>query len=132
MNIYLAGPMRGIPDFNFPAFHAAAAALREQGHTVFNPAERDELLYGKEVGKSATGDLADATAKGFSLQLALAADTSWICRQANAIALLPGWEQSKGASAEKALADALGLEVIELGYWRGHLFAIPAVPWSTA
>jgi hypothetical protein len=30
------------------------------------------------------------------------------------MAMLPGWEKSKGAVAEKALADALGLHVMYL------------------
>lgn len=114
MNLYLAGPMRGIKDFNFPAFHKAADALRLQGHNVFNPAERDEMVHGKDVGKSETGDLGEATQKGFSLREALAADTAWICLQADGIAMLPGWENSKGARAEKALAEALGLGVLYL------------------
>lgn len=114
MKIYLAGPMRGIPLFNFPAFHAAAARLRANGHTVFNPAERDEDRHGKDIASSPTGDLEDANAKGFSLREALAADAAWICLQGEAIALLPGWERSKGAKAEKALGEALGLEIIEI------------------
>lgn len=37
--VYIAGPMTGISEFNFPAFHAAAAAWRELGWNVVNPAE---------------------------------------------------------------------------------------------
>ena len=37
--IYIAGPMTGLPALNFPAFHAAASALRALGHQVVNPAE---------------------------------------------------------------------------------------------
>lgn len=114
MNVYLAGPMRGIKDFNFPEFHAAAARLRAKGHTVFNPAERDELVHGADIGKSETGDLGEAAQKGFSLREALAADMAYICREADAVAMLPGWITSKGATAELATARALGLVVIYL------------------
>lgn len=116
MKIYVAGPMRGIPEFNFPAFNAATAMLRAQGHTVFNPAERDNERHGKDISiGNATGD-EDVAAKehGFSLREALADDTAWICREADAIAMLPGWENSKGAKAELALSRALGHRVIFL------------------
>ena len=106
--------MRGIPDFNFPAFHAAAAKLRSDGHIVFNPAERDEEMHGKGVSNSPTGDLQDIAKTGFSLREALEADTTWICRHGDGIALLPGWEKSKGAVAERALGIALGLHIFEL------------------
>ena len=112
MKIYLGGPMRGYPDFNFPAFHAATATLRAQGHTVFNPAERDETAYGSYALKSPTGDLKDVPQ--FDLRDALLADLFWICRSAEAIYLLPGWKQSKGATAERAVGIALGLEIMEL------------------
>ena len=39
MIIYIAGPMTGRPDLNFPAFHAAATTLRDAGFDVVNPAE---------------------------------------------------------------------------------------------
>jgi hypothetical protein len=112
MKIYVAGPMRGIRDFNFPAFHQAAFQLRMLGHEVFNPAEKDEEQYGTDIGKSETGDEAEAEAKGFSLREALAMDLDWICRHADAIYMLRGWENSKGAAAEHATAIALGLEVM--------------------
>ena len=41
MRLYLAGPMSGIKDFNFPAFNEAAEHLRKLGYEVFNPAEDD-------------------------------------------------------------------------------------------
>lgn len=111
MKVYLAGPMRGIKDFNFPAFDAAAAKLRAAGILVFNPAEHDREVNGADFGKSETGSLDEVEAKGFSLRDALKADTSWICDNADAVAVLPGWENSKGAIAEVSLAKALGLEV---------------------
>jgi hypothetical protein len=114
MKVYLAGPMRGYPEFNFPAFHRAALKLRADGHEVFNPAERDNERHGTDISKgNATGDEALATAQhGFSLREALGADLAWICAHAEAIALLPGWENSRGAKAEAATAHALDLEVI--------------------
>lgn len=116
MRVYLAGPMRGLPNFNFLAFHKAAAVLRMRGHHVFSPAERDELIHGPELStNNLTGCEQMAAAQhGFSLREALGADMAWICAEAEAIALLPKWELSKGARAEYALADALGLDVIYL------------------
>lgn len=113
---YVAGPMRGIPEFNFPAFHAAADALRAIGCIVFNPAERDNEHHGTDISKgNATGDEAIAAAQhGFNLREALGADMAWICAEADAIAMLPGWQNSKGAKAERATAEALGLTVVEL------------------
>ncbi len=116
MKIYVAGPMRGIPEFNFPAFHAAAAELRAGGHEVFNPAERDIAHHGKDISKgNATGCEALAAAEhGFNLREALKDDLEFICLHADAIALLPGWETSKGARAELHAAMALDLKVIHL------------------
>lgn len=104
MKIYLAGPMRGIPESNYPAFKAASATLRSAGHEVFSPVDWDIEKHGPDGCHHATFDLREA----------LAADLQWICLHADAIAMLPGWENSKGAKAERATAIALGLEVIYL------------------
>lgn len=114
MKIYLAGPMTGIPHFNYPAFNAAAAALRAEGHTVFNPAEYDIETFGKDISNP-TGDAEQAASDhGFDRRSALKADLAWICDNAEAIALLPGWEASSGARAEYALACALSLTPMHL------------------
>ena len=44
--IYVAGPMRGYENYNFPAFDRCSRVLREQGWNVINPAELD-----KDAGK---------------------------------------------------------------------------------
>lgn len=108
--------MRGIPEFNFPAFNAAADRLRFDGHEVFNPAEKDNERHGKDISKGNESGCEKVAAEqhGFNLRVALGDDLAWICAEADAIALLPGWENSKGAKAEHATAVALGLEVIIL------------------
>ncbi len=111
--IYLAGPMQGYKNFNFPAFATATEHLRALGYTVFSPAERD-LERDPASVQSSTGDIREAEAKGFNLREALEDDLVFICRKATAIALLPGWENSKGAFTEWSLARALGLRIIYL------------------
>lgn len=115
MKIYVAGPMRGIPEFNFPAFHAATARLRAEGHEVFNPAERDIEHHGVDISKGNAAGCEDLAAKqhGFNLREALKDDLEFICLHADAVAVLPGWEKSKGAQAEVATAHALGLRVFD-------------------
>jgi uncharacterized protein DUF4406 len=115
MNIYLAGPMRGIPNFNFPAFDYAAEKLRVDGHFVFSPAERDRKAYGNEIENNPTGDETKVANPSCTINDCMAADCQWICAFADAVALLPGWERSSGANAELALAKALGLTIIFLG-----------------
>lgn len=116
MHVYLAGGMSGIPHFNFPAFHRAAAELREQGYIVFNPAEADIDRLGVDPSlDNLTGDVQLASERhGLSRRMCLAEDLYWIALYAEAIALLPGWEKSSGARAELALARALNLKEIYL------------------
>ena len=103
MNVYLAGPMRGIPEFNFPAFDMAALTLRKHGHEVFSPADNDRQKgYDK------------LELDGKVMRCMIMDDLNYIANEADAIALLPGWQKSKGVAAEVALAKFLSLKIWEL------------------
>ena len=107
---YIAGPMRKIKNFNFPAFYAAEAYLKLRGFEVGNPAAFDEEIYGKGFAVSETGDLADIPQ--FDFRKALLADLTYIISKATHIVLLPGWNQSSGAQVELAVARVIGLKVL--------------------
>ncbi|OJX99513.1 MAG: hypothetical protein BGP07_03230 [Rhizobiales bacterium 63-22] len=95
--IYLSGPMTGLPDYNYPAFHVAADYLRSAGHAVFNPAE----WWRGPVDE-------------FPVRRAFARYAQFICLEADAVVMLPGWKNSKGACAELLLAINCGLGVYEM------------------
>lgn len=88
---YIAGPMTGIPEMNFPAFHAVADQLRAMGHIVINPAEinPDKSMAWDECMRTDIAALVTC----------------------DAVHLLPGWENSKGATLELHIAERLGLKV---------------------
>ncbi|WJN74383.1 DUF4406 domain-containing protein [Burkholderia anthina] len=88
MKIYIAGPMTGHPNLNFPTFHAEAARLRALGYEVINPAELN------------AGPVADW------LQC-MRVDIKHLV-DCDAIAMLEGWQTSRGASLEYTIAMTLG------------------------
>ena len=92
--VYIAGPMTGLPEFNYPAFHAAAAAWRRNGWDVLNPAEN----FGGDTPRHYCEYMRAAL-----LMLA----------QAEAIAFLPGWAESRGARFERGVALMLGLDMYD-------------------
>lgn len=108
MRIYLAGPMTGIPQFNFPAFDAAAADLRDRGFDVISPAELDRpetraAALASEDGSPGTGTTSGETWGDF-----LARDVKLIADAGlEAIVVLPGWSGSRGARLETFIASAL-------------------------
>ena len=105
--VYLSGPMSGITDSNFPAFHAWAARLRADGFDVVNPAEINPgpAPQGAEAQSSAAWTARYNSCMRADLREMMDCD---------AIALMPGWESSKGANLELHVAHRLGMEVIHL------------------
>lgn len=100
--IYLAGPMRGYPSYNFPAFHDAAKRLRAAGHDVWSPAERDE-----EEGFNPATDVAK------TLRYYMLFDLPAVLNSI-AVVVMPGWEHSKGARLEVHTARECDIPVYDL------------------
>lgn len=106
---YLSGPMRGRPEFNFPAFFAGQERLEAAGWAVFNPA-RMETREDQTADDLGTPPSFRRYAKR---DLAIIVDTLR-AEDGDAIVVLPDWEQSTGAKAEVAVARWVGLPVLTL------------------
>ena len=107
--LYLSGPMTGLPQQNYPAFHAAAASLRRAGYRVVNPAELHPHSRLRRWQATMTAWLTRTPAPalptwGEYMRAALVGLLS-----CEAIVLLPGWEHSRGARCEVSLAAELGM-----------------------
>lgn len=98
MRLYLAGPMSGLPEYNYPAFNDAAARLREAGFFVANPAEIEP--------PNPNPTWADWMRAAITLMLTC-----------DAIALLDGWQMSRGAVIERDLANRLGMKTKGVEAW---------------
>lgn len=97
MKVYISGPMTGYPGFNYEAFNAAEATLAAKGHEPINPARHpvDPSWTWSDYLRT---DLRDVLA-------------------ADAVAVLPGWECSRGAALEVHVAHSLGMTVLPIDRW---------------
>jgi hypothetical protein len=93
MIIYIAGPMSGYLDNNYPAFNEAAEHLRGLGHTVLNPAENCLPIALEAVWSNWMR---------LSLKQLLSCEIVY---------WLPGSFSSQGALLELELAEKLGIPV---------------------
>lgn len=91
IRIYLSGAMTGKPDLNFHLFNDEAARLRAMGYEVVNPAEINPD-HSKSWNDCMRSDLIEL----------LSCDK---------LALLPGWENSKGVHLEMDVAHRVGMPI---------------------
>lgn len=110
MKIYIAGPMRGKKWFNFPDFDWAKECLERTGWEVISPADLDREIGFDVANLPPDTNWSDVSKLGFDLRAAVQRDVAAIC-QCDAIFMLHGWSESRGAKAEKAIAEWLGLMV---------------------
>lgn len=94
--LYVAGPMTGYDECNYPLFNQTAESLRAYGYEVENPAE--------------------ATIKAAHYVDFLRADLQALLT-CHGVALLDGWEHSTGARNEAMVAGVLRMPVKPVLYW---------------
>ena len=111
MKIYIAGPMRGIPYYNFPAFDHARDDLLAYGHEVVSPADLDRRAANFEASRLPAETDWSAVPEGFDLKACCARDLEALLT-CDAIYMLPGWQKSRGAMAEWSVAVWRGLGVM--------------------
>lgn len=111
MRLYLSGPMAGLPDHNFPAFEVARKKLR---------CARYEIVCPAELGKH----------DGWSWEDYLRRDLK-VMLDCDGIALLDGWENSKGAALEIHVADVLGFQIEPVEFWLTYNVATVRVTYET-
>lgn len=135
--LYLAGPMGGIKQYNFPEFFRVEGLLDVAGFDIFNPARNDTTypvhVKGCIAGStyaSCTCPIPDTPEKLVELvgehdgtevdvdrHQKLRDDLNFICMRADGMALLDGWWKSSGAQAEIVTAWALGKPVAMWDSW---------------
>lgn len=96
--LYVSGPMSGIEDHNFPAFREAAQRLHIEGRYIVED-------------PSAKGVMG-----GWSWEDYLRHDLLQMLR-CDGVAVLPGFEMSKGAMLEVSVARQLAMPVHPVLWW---------------
>ena len=96
--IYIAGPMTGYNNLNWDAFDQKELELAAEGWEPVNPAKLD-----RESGIDPSRDLDDYDYTECALR-----DVEALL-QCDAIYLMSGWQHSRGASWERALAKHHGI-----------------------
>jgi len=106
---YLAGPMRGYPEMNHPAFFAGEELLVDAGWIVFNPARLDKELDQFDPKRDEPLPQVHYVRRDLGILMDYLKPSS-----SDAVVVLPGWESSTGATAEVGVARWLNLPVIPL------------------
>jgi Domain of unknown function (DUF4406) len=103
--LYIAGPMTGLPELNFPAFFEAERVLRAHGFDVLNPADRAGRTEGMPWSWYLRRGVRDVT-------------------ESDGVALLPGWGDSRGARLEWFVARGLDLPAATVDGWLHKRWAL--------
>lgn len=103
---YIAGPIRGNPDYR-KDFASAEYVLKNYGYHPHNPVRSEPDMTEEQIQKAY--DLGDTPWIEKDIDFILKMSKKY----GDVIAVLPGWQSAPGAIAEVALAQWKGLTVID-------------------
>lgn len=98
MRVYLAGPMADLPDHNAEGFRKATWHAKNMGWTVYNP-HNTRPSHGGQLCAGPEAPLILHRGLSHTRSCWLAASMAEMPR-CDAVLMLPGWEASRGATAE--------------------------------
>jgi len=110
--VYIAGPMTGIASFNFPAFDDKRDELKAKGYEVVSPVDIDRAHGFDPMGWTEEECSRDSLPEDF-MGGAIKRDVDALLK-CDCIYMLEGWQKSDGAKAELAIAQWIGLEVLNV------------------
>jgi hypothetical protein len=108
--IYIAGPMRGIAFYNFIEFETARMNLEAEGWTVVSPADLDLAAGFDPYDLDQDSDWNQWPKELGDKEEVIKRDLEALIN-CEAVCMLNGWEKSKGATAEIAVAIWSGKEI---------------------
>lgn len=119
--VYLVGPMSHYPAYNCALFFALEMMWERAGYDVKTPFELNSIVWQRHFGRDFNPH-EDKCDYGDPLLAEMCAeDMKWLC-QCDIVAVLPGWERSKGTTTEllvainlhKDIRDAITMEMLAL------------------
>lgn len=111
MRVYIAGPMTGREAYNLAAFQDAARAWRAAGHEVETPFDANSRVWRRTNGRDFDPHT-DTCEWGDPLLRTMFMEDIDTLMRSDAIVLLEGWENSRGATLELHLAERFGIPAV--------------------
>lgn len=123
MKVYIAGPMSGLPDMNYPAFDKAEGQLLAVGYEVLNPTNVD-VEHEKErvrIDNCHYCRLSEPHPWKWYVLRTLA-----MLAEADALALLPNWQSSRGSRVEVEFASGMEIPIGSVALYIDRYVSIQA------
>lgn len=126
--LYLAGPITGRPNYRRD-FATAERLLGRVGYEVLNPARHEGARTARAWQELQLADPPEGDPRRQASWHDYMRDALRAITLADGVALLPDWEQSRGATWEHRIArEVLAIPAMPVSEWPGLLGGLPCQP----